>query len=78
VPPRWPTSTNLASRLGAFLEGSRPRPADQRADHFWQFRSKKRSFGSRSFDYVKAFALGVAVEAAMANLPEALDKLVLT
>jgi hypothetical protein len=45
--------------------------------YYWQFQAKERSFGSRSLDYVKAFALGVAVEAAVANLPEAFGKLVL-
>jgi hypothetical protein len=43
--------------------------------YFWQFRTKEPTFGAGSFDYVKAFALGAAVEAAVTNLPEALSKI---
>ena len=45
--------------------------------YFWQFWANEKVFGSRSLDYVKAFVLGVAAEAAVANLPDALVKLVL-
>ena len=43
--------------------------------YFWQFWTKEPTFGASSFDYVKAFALGAAVEAAITNLPEALSKI---
>jgi hypothetical protein len=43
--------------------------------YFWQFWTKEPTFGSRSFDYVKAFALGAVVQAAVTNLPEALSKI---
>jgi len=45
--------------------------------YFWQFQAKEPSFGRRGFDYVKAFALGFVVEAAVSNLPEAFNKIVL-
>jgi hypothetical protein len=43
--------------------------------YVWQFRMKEPTFGRRGFDYVRAFALGFAVEAAAWNLPEVLNKL---
>src|SRR5271166_1598475 len=43
--------------------------------YVWQFRMKEPTFGRSGFDYVKAFALGFAVEAAAWNLPEVLNKL---
>lgn len=43
--------------------------------YFWQFWAKERTFGAEPFDYVKAFALGAAVQVAVTNLPEALAKL---
>jgi hypothetical protein len=43
--------------------------------YLWQFRMKEQTFGRSGFDYVRAFALGFAVEAAAWNLPEALNKL---
>lgn len=43
--------------------------------YFWQFWAKERTFGAEPFDYVKAFALGAAVQVALTNLPEALAKL---
>nr|WP_294509559.1 hypothetical protein [uncultured Rhodopila sp.] len=43
--------------------------------YFWQFWTKEKTFGSGSLDYLKAFALGVAAEAAVANLPEVLANL---
>ena len=45
--------------------------------YFWQFQAKEPSFGRRGFDYVKAFALGFVVEAAVSNLPEAFNKIAL-
>jgi hypothetical protein len=45
--------------------------------YFWQFWAREPTFGAQSFDYVKAFALGVAVQAAVSNLPEALGKIAL-
>lgn len=44
--------------------------------YFWQFWTKEKTFGGRSLDYLKAFALGVMAEAAVANLPELLGSLV--
>jgi hypothetical protein len=43
--------------------------------YFWQFWSKEKTFGSVSLDYVKAFVLGVAAEAAVVKLPETLGNL---
>ena len=43
--------------------------------YFWQFCTKEPTFGAGPFDYVKAFALGAAVEAAVTNLPAALSKI---
>jgi hypothetical protein len=43
--------------------------------YIWQFRTKELTFGRSGFDYVKAFALGFAVEAAAWNLPDILNKL---
>jgi hypothetical protein len=45
--------------------------------YVWQFRANNPSFGRNSFDYVKAFALGFAVEAATSNLPDVLNKIAL-
>jgi hypothetical protein len=45
--------------------------------YFWQFLEKQPTFGARPFDYVKAFALGIAVQAAVINLPDALGKIAL-
>jgi hypothetical protein len=36
---------------------------------------KEATFGRSGFDYVRAFALGFAVETAAWNLPEVLNKL---
>jgi len=45
--------------------------------YVWQFQAKQPDFGRHGFDYVKAFALGFAVEAAASNLPEVLNKIAL-
>ena len=44
--------------------------------YYWQFHSKDRIFGQRSFDYVQAFALGFLVQAAASELPKKLAGLV--
>jgi len=42
--------------------------------YYWRFHSKTMIFGARSVDYAEAFALGFAANAAVANLPDALAK----
>jgi hypothetical protein len=44
--------------------------------YYWRFESRDRVFGARGFDYVEAFALGFAVDAAVSDLPGAIVKLV--
>jgi hypothetical protein len=43
--------------------------------YYWRFESRDRVFGARGFDYVEAFALGFAVDAAVSKLPGELAKL---
>ena len=43
----------------------------------WRFQARDRVFGARPFDYAEAFALGFAVNAAVAELPAGLAKLAL-
>ena len=43
--------------------------------YVWQFQEKRPDFGRRGLDYVMAFALGFAVQAAATNLTEALSKM---
>jgi hypothetical protein len=44
--------------------------------YYWRYHSKTAIFGARSVDYVEAFALGFAANAAVVNLPEVLAKAV--
>ncbi len=44
--------------------------------YYWRFEARDRVFGARSFDYVEAFALGFAVDAAVTDLPGAISKLI--
>jgi hypothetical protein len=43
--------------------------------YFWRYHSGARVFGTRSFDYVEAFALGFAAYAAVTDLPKVLGEL---
>ena len=43
--------------------------------YLWRFTARTTVFGERGFDYVEAFALGFAVNAAVAGLPAALARL---
>jgi hypothetical protein len=43
--------------------------------YFWRYHAGARVFGTRSFDYVEAFALGFAAYAAVADLPKVLSEL---
>ncbi len=40
--------------------------------YFWRYHARDAVFGARAYDYVEAFALGFAVQAAVAALPAAL------
>ncbi len=44
--------------------------------YYWRYQSKTAVFGQRGFDYVEAFTLGFAANAAVEKLPEILAKLV--
>lgn len=44
--------------------------------YYWRFHAGKRVFGARSFDYVEAFALGFVVNAAVADLPDRIARIV--
>ena len=43
--------------------------------YYWRYQSKIAILGARSFDYMEAFTLGFAANAAVNNLPEILAKL---
>ncbi len=38
--------------------------------YYWRYQSRPTVFGARGFDYVEAFALGFAADAAVSNLPK--------
>jgi hypothetical protein len=40
--------------------------------YFWRYHARTTVFGARGYDYVEAFALGFAVDAAVSNLPHAI------
>jgi hypothetical protein len=42
--------------------------------YYWRYQNKTVIFGARSFDYVEAFALGFAANAAALKLPEVMAK----
>jgi hypothetical protein len=42
--------------------------------YYWRYHSRTTIFGARSVDYVEAFALSFAANAAVANLPDILAK----
>jgi len=37
--------------------------------YYWRFHTRKKVFGAHGFDYVEAFLLGFAVNAAVVDLP---------
>jgi hypothetical protein len=43
--------------------------------YYWRYQNKTAIFGARSYDYVEAFALGFAANAAVVKLPEILARL---
>jgi hypothetical protein len=44
--------------------------------YFWRYQNRTRAFGAQPYDYVEAFALGFAADAAVAHLPQALAGLI--
>jgi hypothetical protein len=44
--------------------------------YYWRYHSKVTAFGARGYDYIEAFALGFAADAAVVHLPQALASLV--
>ncbi len=44
--------------------------------YFWRYQNRASAFGAKPYDYVEAFALGFAADAAVAHLPQALAGLI--
>lgn len=40
--------------------------------YYWRYHNRTTVFGARGYDYVEAFALGFAVDAAVSRLPQAI------